>query len=224
MRLAVCVLMLATRTAAATGVCENTPRHYDPPRLYSETEDAFAVFASQDWYDEVERGGTLDEVRGKVHFVELRDTKGTVLAILSSARGKDAQRVTDLVGAFDPVPPAKLAGTLKTRGYLPLTSTGKKLMKQGPQAVATDLEPRERWQGRNVVAPEASLVPKRGGELPGQSPRTSAQLALIDPLEAEFPRVAVDHYQEEVGRATAARALPLDILFEIDGDHTILYV
>ena len=126
MRLAVCVLMLAARTAAATGVCENTPRHYDPPRLYSETEDAFAVFASQDWCDEVVSGGTIDEVRGKVHFVELRDIRGTVLAILSSARGKDAQRVTDLIGAFDPVSPAKLAGTLKARGYLPLMSTGPK--------------------------------------------------------------------------------------------------
>ncbi len=126
MRLAVCLVLLVARTAAATGVCENLARHYDPPRLYSETEDAFAVFASQDWCDEVERGGSLEEVRGKVHFVELRDTKGTVLGILSSARGTDAQRVTDLVGAFDPVPPAKIAGTLKARGFLPLTSTGPK--------------------------------------------------------------------------------------------------
>lgn len=126
MRLAVCVLLLAARTAGATGVCENVSRHYDPPRLYSETEDAFAVFASQDWCDEVERGGALDEERGKVHFVELRDTKGAVVGILSSARGKDAQRVTDLVGAFDPVPAAKIAGTLKARGYLPLASTSPK--------------------------------------------------------------------------------------------------
>jgi hypothetical protein len=126
MRLVVLVVILFARSAAATGVCENLPRHYDPPRLYSEAEDAFAVFASQDWCDEVERGGALDEVRGKVHFVELRDTRGTVLGILSSARGKDAQRVTDLIGVFEPVSPAKLPGVLKARGYLPLTSSGPK--------------------------------------------------------------------------------------------------
>ncbi len=125
MRALVCVLVLAARTAGATGVCENLARHYDPPKLFSEAENAFAVFGSQDWCDEIDRGQGLEEVRGTVHFVELRDTAGNVVGIFSGARGKDAERVTDLVGAFEPAPPAKLAGTLRKRGYVPLVKAGR---------------------------------------------------------------------------------------------------
>lgn len=109
------------RSAHAIGLCENTPRHYDPPRLYSEAAQAFAIAGTQEWCEEQQDAG--GEVRGKVAFVELRDLTGKVIGLLSSARGPDASRMTDLVGAFEEVTAARLAATLKQRGYLPLQAT-----------------------------------------------------------------------------------------------------
>jgi hypothetical protein len=118
--IATLVTAFGPRLAHATGLCENTPRHYDPPRLYAETADAFAIFGSQAWCED---DGNGKEIRGKVAFVELRDLQGAVIGILSSATGDDALRVTNLVGTFESVSGPRLAGTLKQRGYLPLTPT-----------------------------------------------------------------------------------------------------
>jgi hypothetical protein len=109
--------MLGTRTAEATGRCESTPRTYAPPRLFSEQALAFASFATQAWCEERGPGG---EVRGVVAFVELRDLDGGVVGILSSARGRDARRLEQAVGAFEAIAADRLAATLKARGYAPL--------------------------------------------------------------------------------------------------------
>ncbi len=273
---------------------------------------------------------TIDEIRGEVWRFE-EQIVGVGQTVVVVGAGRRAQR-TGVHGETN-YRDSQAAWVVLDGNELELLITDdKKLMKQGPQAVATDLDPRERWQGRNVVAPEASLVPldeyeaslkskkkvaviavfgaialgftivvgvpaimramkggpapvvtpeqlaalreitqgyrvaayrsddawrteladresvtattaacapvtrlakdaflpvavvERGGSLPAQSPRTTAQLAAIELIEPGFEKVSAEHYQDEVARATAARALPLDILFEIDGDRTILYV
>lgn len=111
------VLAATTATAAATGVCENMPRSYDPPRLYAEASSSFAIPGHQAWCDESD---DLQETRGTVDFVELRRTDGKVDAILSTARGKDAGRVKSLVGTFEAATAAKLATVLQQRGFAPL--------------------------------------------------------------------------------------------------------
>lgn len=273
---------------------------------------------------------SLDELRGEVWRFE-EQIVGVGQAVEVVGAGRRAQR-TGVHGETN-YRDSQAAWIVLDGNELELLITDdKKLMKQGPQAVATDLEPRERWQGRNVVAPEASLVPideyeaslkskkkvaliavfgaialgftivvgvpaimramkgepapvvtpeqlaalreitqgyrvaayrsddewrdvmahrvratagtepctqimrlakdvylpvavvQYGGEPPAQSPRTSSQLAQLETLEAGFAKVTADHYQEEVARANAARAISLDIVFEIDGDATNLYV
>jgi hypothetical protein len=116
----VIVMGLAPRTAEAIGRCENTPRAYEPPTLFSEQEQAFAVPATQAWCEERDE---MNEDRGEIAFVELRDVDGDVVGILSSARGKDARRLEDLVGGFEPVAAGKLDGVLKARGFAPLAAT-----------------------------------------------------------------------------------------------------
>lgn len=118
----VIVLGLAPRTAEAIGRCENTPRTYEPPRLFSEQEQAFAVSATQAWCEERDE---MNEDRGEIAFVELRDLNGDVVGILSSARGKDAQRLERLVRAFEPVAAGKLDGVLEARGFAPLAATSR---------------------------------------------------------------------------------------------------
>ncbi|HEY3357984.1 MAG TPA: hypothetical protein VGQ83_32345 [Polyangia bacterium] len=108
--------VLAPGAARATGRCENTPRRYEPPRLFAATSESFAVGATQAWCEE--RGD--QEVRGVLRFTELRDLKGEVVARLASARGRDAARLTKLVGPFDFVAAGKLAKTLTARGFAPL--------------------------------------------------------------------------------------------------------
>lgn len=119
--LATCVIVLglAPRTAEAIGRCENTPRTYEPPRLFSEQEQAFAVSGTQAWCEERDE---LNEDRGAIAFVELRDLDGDVVGILSSARGKDARRLERLVGPFEPVAAGKLDGVLAARGFAPLAA------------------------------------------------------------------------------------------------------
>jgi hypothetical protein len=273
---------------------------------------------------------TLDEIRGEVWRFE-EQIVGVGQAVVVVGAGRRAQRSG--VHGETSYRDSQASWIVLDGNELELLITDdKKLMKQGPQGVPTDLEPRERWQGRNVVAPEASLVPideyeaslkskkkvavmavfgaialgvtlvvgvpailramkskpapvvtpeqlaalrevtqqyrvaayrsddawrialddresvvateaactpvmtlakdeyipvavtNRHGGLPPQSPRTSAQLALLERIEPGFDKVTADHYEEELARARAARALPLDILFEIDGERTILYV
>jgi hypothetical protein len=115
----VIVLGRAPRTAEATGLCENTARTYEPPRLFSEPEQAFAVSATQAWCEET---AEMNEVRGEIKLVELRDLAGDVIGVLSEARGKDAQRLTQRVGAFEAVAAGKLDGVLAARGFAPLAA------------------------------------------------------------------------------------------------------
>ena len=273
---------------------------------------------------------TIDEIRGEVWRFE-EQIVGVGQTVVVVGAGRRAQR-TGVHGETS-YRDSQAAWVVLDGNELELLITDdKKLSRQGPLAVATDLEPRERWQGRNVVAPEASLVPideyesslkskkkvavfavfgaialgftivvgvpaiiramkgdaawavtseqlaalreitqaervaayrsddawraaladresvrastdacmpvallatdvylpvavvERGGSLPAQSPRTTAQLVQLEALEAGFANVAAEDYPYEVGVAHAARALRLDILFEIDGDRTILYV
>jgi hypothetical protein len=112
------VAALGARTAEATGLCENTPLQYEPPRLFSEQEQAFAVPATRAW---CEVQGQR-EVRGKIAFVELRNIDGRVTGIISSARGPDAGRLEQLIGAFEAVAADKLDAALKARGYAPLAA------------------------------------------------------------------------------------------------------
>ena len=275
---------------------------------------------------------TIDEIRGEVWRFE-EQIVGVGQEVVVVGAGRRAQR-SGVHGETTYRDPQATWVVLDGNELELLITDDNNLMKQGPQGVATDLEPRERWQGRNVVAPEASLVPldeyeeslkskakaaklaalgaiavggvvalalgipallramkdspdpivtpeqlvvlreitqslrvgayrsddawrtafadresvtattaactplarlakdaalpvavvQRGGDLPAQSPRTTAQLAALELIEPGFAKVTADHYEEEVARATAARVLPLDILFEIDGERTILYL
>lgn len=273
---------------------------------------------------------TIDEIRGEVWRFE-ETIVGVGQSVVVVGAGRRAQRA-GVHGETSYRDPQATWVVLDGNELELLITDDNKLVKQGPRAAATDLEPRERWQGRTVVAPEASLVPldeyeaklknkkkvaliavfgaialgvtvvvgvpaimramkgapaavvtpeqlaalrditqservaayrsddawrsaledresvtvttadcaplatlaaddylpvavvERGGVLPAQSPRTTAQLARIEPLEAGFAKVTAEGYLAEVERAKAARALPLDILFEIDGDETILYL
>jgi hypothetical protein len=113
------VTALASRSAHAIGLCEDTPRRYQPPRLFSEATKTFAISATLAWCEEHE----MDEVRGQIAFVELRDLDGKAVGFLSSARGQDAKRLTDVVGTFEAIPAKRLAQTLKQRGYVPLVAS-----------------------------------------------------------------------------------------------------
>ena len=102
--IATLVTTLAPRLAHATGLCENTPRHYDPPRLYSEIADAFAIFGSQAWCED---DGNGKEIRGKVPFVELLgdmsvrlDVVVSFLAILEMAKLRLLRVYQSLEGAL----------------------------------------------------------------------------------------------------------------------------
>lgn len=114
--------MLGSRTAEAIGPCENTPLVYEPPLMFSEKEQAFAIPATQYWCEESTVG---NEVRGDLKFVELRDVNDIVIGRLSIAHGQVAKRLEQAVGAFEAVPAGKLAATLKARGYAPLAATGR---------------------------------------------------------------------------------------------------
>jgi hypothetical protein len=108
--------------AHATGMCENVGVRYDPPELFDEATQSFAIPASQPWCD-VDQDG--DEQRGTVSFVELRDVHDKVIGILSTATGADAAHLTAAVGVFDAVPLGKLHATLLARGYAPLVTKAK---------------------------------------------------------------------------------------------------
>ncbi len=130
------------RAASATGLCENTPVRYDPPELFDEATQSFAVSASQAWCDVNDE--TLTETYGAVSFVELRDTHDKVLAILSTAQGADATHLRTARGDFEPIAVGKLHATLVARGYKPIVSKTKgcKL-----STAWTDADSRDGWRG-----------------------------------------------------------------------------
>ncbi|NVB77328.1 MAG: hypothetical protein HOV81_02940 [Kofleriaceae bacterium] len=109
---ALLLLLVLAKAAHATGICENTERRYHAPTAYSESEHAFAVPGVQPWCEEVEDGGTLDEKRGEVAFVELRKNDGTVIATLTDS--------TDAHASFDHVD--DLSAELARRGYKPVSA------------------------------------------------------------------------------------------------------
>jgi hypothetical protein len=115
----------AARAARATGACEDTPLRYDPPSHFAPGERQFAFPGTSHWCEEKEVGAAIDEVRGTVRFVEIRDMAGKIVARLSTARGTDAARLRDAVSAFEEVPPGRMAQALASRGFEPLAATAR---------------------------------------------------------------------------------------------------
>ena len=76
----VAIVLALARIAHATGPCENTEARYDPPELFDESTQSFAVPVSQPWC----AGDVIDEKRGTVSFVELRDTHDKVVTITAT--------------------------------------------------------------------------------------------------------------------------------------------
>jgi hypothetical protein len=113
------VVLACSREAGAIGMCEDVAIHYRAPTLYSESDNAFAVPATQDWCD----AGTVDDKRGTIELVELRGIDGKVVAILSTVTGADAAHLTAAVGGFVAVP--DLAHALEQRGYVPLVASSR---------------------------------------------------------------------------------------------------
>ncbi len=273
---------------------------------------------------------SLDEIRSEVwRFDEQIVGVGQDVVVVGA--GRRAQR-TSVHGETSYREPQATWVVLDGNDLELLITDDKKLMRQGPAGVPTDLDPRERWQGRTAVTPEMSLVPlddyeaslkgkKRfamiavfgvialgltavfgvpailramkgtppaeiqpeqlaalraitqeyrvsayrsddawgaaisareeviasaapcaalaklpaGAMVPigtltpsqrrlSQSPRTAEQLAVLEALEAEFPKLTADQYQDAVARATAARALPLDLVLDVDGDRASYFL
>jgi hypothetical protein len=117
--LAIAVVMVTARVAHATGPCENVGPRYDPPELFDDKTRSFAIPVSQPWCDVEWQGGAVDENRGAVAFVELRDVDNHVIGVLSAAQGADAEHLQRAVGAFEAVP-RKFHAAIVARGYAPL--------------------------------------------------------------------------------------------------------
>jgi len=148
MRCIVLASLCIARFAHATGTCEDTGVRYDPPQLFDGKTQSFAIPAVQDWCEEDQHNGVIDEVRGKVSFVELRDIHNKVLGVLSTATGGDAKRLNAAIGKFEAVPTGKLHAILLARGYAPLIAKSKCKL----ATAWTDYDPTvERdWRGANV--------------------------------------------------------------------------
>jgi hypothetical protein len=117
--------LLAAGTARATGACEDTEITYDPPTRFAPAQHQFAFDGVSDWCDENDDSGVLEEVRGKVRFVEIRDVTGKVVARLSSARRRDAEHLRAAVGAFEEVAAGRMQRTLADRGFVPLAAAAR---------------------------------------------------------------------------------------------------
>jgi hypothetical protein len=113
------ILVLFPGAATATGVCENTPRRYPAVIGFAAASMTFAVEGTQEYCEEIERRGSLDERRGTLSFVELQD-RNRVTGRLASLRGHDAKRLRSLVGTFERVKEGPLAATLARRGFVPV--------------------------------------------------------------------------------------------------------
>jgi len=143
---ALVVLVLLARSAYATGFCENTERIYDPPEMFDETSQSFAIPGTQAWCDHVlDNGFPVDEQRGSVKFVELRDVFNHVIGVLSTAQGDDADHLQKFVGDFEYIPYGKLHATLVQRGYKPIVAVTKCKL----AGAWTDVDPpaNKSWRG-----------------------------------------------------------------------------
>jgi hypothetical protein len=118
-------MFISTSAADATGLCENVAPRYDPPELFDEATQSFAIPVSEPWCEQVQDGDTYNEKRESMSFVELRDVHNKVLGVLSTATGSDADHLKTAIGAFEAVPFGKLHATLLKRGYKPLGSNAK---------------------------------------------------------------------------------------------------
>lgn len=148
MRIGVLVLVfLATRSAFATGLCENVGPRYDAPELFDAATQSFAIDVVQPWCEEVTDGGALDEKRGSVAFVELRDIHDQVLGRLATAQGEDAAHLRAAIGDFEAIAYGKLHATLLARGYKPIAAP--KACKL-TAAWADDVESGGGWRGATV--------------------------------------------------------------------------
>lgn len=123
---------VGTPPVRASGLCEDTPNHYDAPVRYSAAEQRLAFAGSQEYCDEVQKPpeipgaeSELGEERGKLHYIELRDRKNALVERLSSARGATAKRLAAVVEGVKSVPPGTLEAELKRRGYVTLPASAK---------------------------------------------------------------------------------------------------
>lgn len=277
-----------------------------------------------------EQGVSLDEIRSETwRFEETMVAVDATVVVVGVGRRADRSLVH---GERDYRASQATWVVLDGQELELLITDDKRLLRQGPEAVPTDLDPRERWQGRSVVAPEASLVPldeyeaqlrgKRrlawvgvvggiafvataavaipavlramrrsdqpttlteaqvetlrgltqqhrvaayrsdddwrkallardaltqgdaactriaalpsdapipiatiGGELPPQSPRTTAMLRVLDALDAQFPSIGAEQFAEQRELASHPQVSPLEIWFEFTPEsRTIIWL
>jgi hypothetical protein len=127
--------VLLPSVASATGICENTGTTYGKPTMFAEATETFAIPATLAWCDEKEVGFGIEEERGTISYVELRDVSDKVVGVISSATGKNAKRLEEKVGTFTKVGAGKLDAELKKRGFVRLNA--KSPAKQACRAQAT---------------------------------------------------------------------------------------
>jgi hypothetical protein len=118
-------MLLPAGAARATGACENTEIRYFPPSRFSPAAHQFAFEGTSDWCEEKDDGSVVEEVRGTISFVEIRDAAGKVVTRLSGVRGRNAGRLRDAVGPFEEIAAPKVASTLASRGFVPLAATAR---------------------------------------------------------------------------------------------------
>ncbi|HMF43473.1 MAG TPA: hypothetical protein VKQ32_22525 [Polyangia bacterium] len=117
--------LLGAAKAHATGACEDTEIKYQPATQFAPALRQFAYEGSSDWCEENDETGVVEETRGTVRFVEIRDMTGKVVARLSSARRRDAERLRAAVGAFEEVAAGRLQSALADRGFVPLAAAAR---------------------------------------------------------------------------------------------------
>jgi len=118
-------LLLPAGAARATGACENTPVRYDVPIRFAPREHLFAYPGVSHWCEEDESSGVIEEIRGSVRFVEIRDTDGKVMTRLATARRREAERLRGNIKTFDEVAPGRMLPTLAGRGFVPLAAAAR---------------------------------------------------------------------------------------------------
>src|SRR5262249_14508072 len=114
--------VLTAGAARATGACEDTEIRYFPPSRFSSATHQFAFEGTSAWCEEKDDSSVVEEVRGTISFVEIRDAAGKVVTRLSGARGRDVGRVGGAVGPFEEIAAGKVASTLASRGFVPLAA------------------------------------------------------------------------------------------------------
>jgi len=117
--------LLTAGTARAIGVCEDTEIKYAPATRFAPAQRQFAFEGTSDWCEEKDEGDVVQEVRGTLRFVEIRDMTGKVVVRLSGARRRDAERLRAAIGAFEEVAAGRMQRTLADRGFVPLAAAAR---------------------------------------------------------------------------------------------------